>query len=47
MMEKIKTIEKKVVALHKEGWHVPNIASIAGVKPDVVKRILKEKNLLM
>lgn len=36
-------IEKKVIALHKEGWQVPNIASIARVKPDVVKQILREE----
>ena len=45
-MKQNKMIEKKVVALHKEGWHVPNIASIARVKPDVVMQILREKNLL-
>lgn len=45
-MKQNKTIEKKVIALHKEGWHVTNIASIARIKPDVVKQILREKNLL-
>ena len=45
-MKQNKSIEKKVIALHKEGWHVPNIASIARVKAEVVKQILREKNLL-
>ena len=45
-MKQNRTIEKKVIDLHKEGWHVTNIASIARVKPDVVKQILREKNLL-
>jgi len=45
-MKQNKTIEKNVVALHKEGWQVSDIASIAHVKPNVVKQILREKNLL-
>lgn len=45
-MKQNTTIEKKVIALHNEGWHVANIASIARVKPDVVRQILREKNLL-
>jgi hypothetical protein len=45
-MKQKPVIEKKVIALHKEGWHVPNIASIAHVKPDVVMQILRDKNLL-
>ena len=45
-MKTNEVIENKVIALHKEGWQVPNIASIARVKPDVVKQILRDKNLL-
>lgn len=45
-MKQNNVIEKKVIALHKDGWQVPNIASIARVKPDVVKQILRDKNLL-
>lgn len=45
-MKTNEVIEKKVIALHKEGWQVPNISSIACVKPDVVKQILRDKNLL-
>lgn len=42
-----KTIEQQIITLHKEGWKVENIASIAKVKPARVKSILREKNLLM
>lgn len=42
-MKKNRTIEETVIALHEEGWQVPNIASIARVKLDVVKRILRDK----
>lgn len=45
-MKQNTTIEKKIIALHKEGWHVPNIASIAKVKAEVVRQILRDKNLL-
>ena len=45
-MNQKKNIEKRIVALHEEGWHVPNIAYIAKVGADVVKQILREKNLL-
>ena len=39
-------IEKKVVDLHNEGWHIPNIASISMVDAGTVREILKRRNLI-
>ena len=40
------SIVQQVVRCHKEGWQPVNIASICGVKAEIVKKILEEKNLL-
>lgn len=37
---------RQIIRCHKEGWQPVNIASICGVKPAVVQKVLKEKNLL-
>ena len=40
-----KAAERQVMRLYNEGWHIPNIASIAGVKPGVVKEILESRDI--
>ena len=37
--------EKQVMKLYNEGWHIPNIASIADTKASVVKDILEKRNI--
>jgi hypothetical protein len=37
----------QVVRLHNEGWQIENIASMARVKPERVRQILKDKGILM
>lgn len=39
-------VAKQIVRCHKEGWQLVNIASICGVKPQVVQQVLKSKNML-
>ena len=47
-MEKITpTLRKQVMRLYDEGWHVANIASIAKVKADTVRQILKDNHIIM
>lgn len=41
-----KALEQHVIRLHEEGWHVPNIASIAKVDADTVREILKRRNII-
>lgn len=36
---------RRVMSLYEEGWHVPNIASIARLRPDTVKQVLLMKNV--
>lgn len=40
-----KALEQQVIRLQKEGWHVANIASIAGMKAGVVKEILESHDI--
>ena len=40
-----KAAERQVMKLYNEGWHIPNIASIAGVKPGVVREILESRDI--
>lgn len=40
-----KALEQQVIRLQKEGWHVANIASIAGVNQNVVKDILESRDI--
>jgi hypothetical protein len=42
-----KALQQQILRLHKEGWHIANIASIAQCKPDVVQQALKDKGILM
>ena len=42
-----RTIEQSVRDAYKEGWiSVANIANLTGVKPSVVREILKDKNIV-
>jgi len=41
-----KALEKQIIRLQKEGWHVANIASIAKVDADTVREILKRRNII-
>lgn len=42
-----KALQRQILRLHKEGWQIANIASIAQCKPDVVQQVLKDKGILM
>jgi hypothetical protein len=42
-----KALQRQILRLHKEGWQIANIASIAQCKPDVVQQVLKDKDILM
>lgn len=42
-----KVLQRQILRLHKEGWQIANIASIAQCKPDVVQQVLKDKGILM
>lgn len=42
-----RTTEQYVLDLHKNGWCVTNIASIAGVSAQTVREILRRKNIIM
>jgi hypothetical protein len=42
-----KALRRQIIRLHKEGWQIANIASIAQCKPDVVQQVLKDKGILM
>lgn len=37
----------QVIKLHNEGWKIENIASMARVKPERVRQILKDKGIMM
>lgn len=39
-----KALEKQVIRLQKEGWHIANIASIAKVDAGTVREILKRRS---
>jgi lambda repressor-like predicted transcriptional regulator len=41
-----KALEEQVIRLHKEGWHLANIASIAKVNAETVREILKRRNII-
>ena len=43
--EGLSVIEQRIVALHKEGWHPVNSASIAHVNISRVKNILHDLNI--
>lgn len=40
-----KATEKHVMRLYEMGWHIPNIASMAGVKPNVVREIMEQRGI--
>lgn len=42
-----RALERQVMNLWREGWHIPNIASIARVKPDVVKDVLERNKVIL
>lgn len=42
-----RTTEQYVLDLHKNGWCVTNIASIAKVDAETVREILRRKNIIM
>ncbi len=33
--------DRRVMDLYREGWHIPNIVNIAGLKPDTVRAVLE------
>jgi len=39
--------DRRVMALYREGWHLPNIASIARLKPDVVREVLERHKVFI
>ncbi len=42
-----KALEKRVISLQREGWHIPNIASLVHERPDVVREILQRQNVII
>lgn len=42
-----KTTEKQVMKLYNEGWHIPNIASMAQIGAHAVIDILSKNNILI
>ena len=40
-----KTIENHVMSLYREGWHIPNIMSIAHLDLDTVKTVLERNKV--
>ncbi len=39
--------DRRVMDLYREGWHIPNIASIARVKPDTVREVLERHKVII
>lgn len=39
--------DRRVMDLYREGWHLPNIASIARLKPDTVREVLERHNVFI
>ncbi len=42
-----KLIEKQVLELYHEGWHIPNIVSIAHIDLDTVKGVLERRKVMI
>lgn len=40
-----KTIENHVMSLYREGWHIPNIMSIARLDRDTVNTVLERNKI--
>ncbi|MBQ9646126.1 MAG: hypothetical protein IJV24_07205 [Prevotella sp.] len=40
-------LDKRVIDLHNEGWHAPNIASIAKIDIQTVKEVLQRHKLIL
>lgn len=41
------SLDRRVMDLYREGWHIPNIASIARVKPDTVREVLERHKVII
>jgi len=39
--------DRRVMNLYNEGWHLPNIVSIARLKPDVVREVLMRHKVII
>ena len=42
-----KTIESHVMSLYREGWHIPNIMSIARLDLDTVNTVLTRNKVIL
>ena len=42
-----KAIDRQVMDLYREGWHIPNIVSIAHLDIETVKGVLERNNVIL